>query len=72
MDATSQTIIDHYGSKFNQLNLDEGLLASSYLNNFIIFSQKLESKSKEVTTKTNPSALLDNILDDNYDAIKQQ
>ena len=72
LDATLQTIIDHYRSKSNSLKLDGGSLASPCLNNLIMFGQNLEAKIKSMTTKTNWSTLLDRITDDNYIVIKQQ
>ena len=42
--ATSRTIIDHYRSQLEGLRLTEETTASSYINEFLIFSSKLEKK----------------------------
>ena len=58
--------------KLNSFKLNDGPSASSYLNNCIMFNQKLGAKSEGMTTDTKRSTLLDGITDDNYNVVKQQ
>ena len=57
--ATSRFIIDHYRNKLESLRLDSSTEASTYVNDFIICSHKLEAKSEGYTAKTKPQKFLD-------------
>ena len=49
-----------------------GPSASKYVNAFSITSQKLEEKSEGDTPESKLVRFLDNIMDDDYDVVKQQ
>ena len=70
--ATSQTIIDHYRSRLEGLKLTKETTASSYVNEFLICSSKLEKKREGYTAATKRHKFLDQIKDDNSDIVKQQ
>jgi hypothetical protein len=69
--ATSRSIIDHYRKKLEGLKLNANTAASEYVNVFQICCQKLEAKNKGYTTDTKRERYLDQILDDDYDVVKQ-
>jgi hypothetical protein len=70
--ATIQSIIDHYRKKMEGLKLDPNTTASEYINVFQICCQKLEAKNKQgYTTDTKRQRFLDQMLDDDYDVVKQ-
>ena len=70
--ATIRTIIDHYRSRLEGLRLTEETTASSYINEFLVCSIKLEKKREGYTAATKRDKFLDQIKDDNYDVVKQQ
>ena len=69
--ATSRFIIDHYRNKLESLRLDGSTEASTYVNDFIICSQKLEAKSEGYTAETKRQKFLDQIVDGDYEVSKQ-
>ena len=69
--ATSRTIIDHYRSRLEGLKLTEETTASSYVNEFLICSSKLEKKREGYTAATKRHKSLDQIKDDDYNVVKQ-
>jgi hypothetical protein len=69
--ATSRTVIDHYRNKLESLRLDGTTEASTYVNDFIICSQKLDDKSEGYTAETKKQKFLDQITDEEYDVSKQ-
>ena len=71
-DATSRTIIDHYRYRLKGIKLTEETTASSYVNEFLICSSKLEKKREGYTAATKQHNFLDQIKDDYYDVVKQQ
>ena len=71
--ATIRTIIDHYRSQLEGLKITEETTASSYVNEFLICSSKLENKKREgYTAATMRHKFLDQIKDNDYDVVKQQ
>ena len=70
--ATSRAIIDHYRSRLEGLRLTEETTASSYVNEFLICSSKLEKKREGYTAATKRHKFLDQIKDNNYNVVKQQ
>ena len=70
--GTSQTIIDHYRSRLEGLKLTEETTPSSYVNEFLIFSSKIEKKMEGYTATTKRHKFLDQIKDDDYNVVKQQ
>ena len=70
--AKSRTIIDHYRSRLEGLKLTEGTTASSYVNEFLICSSKLEKKREGYTAATKRHKFLDQIKDNDYDVVKHQ
>ena len=70
--ATSRTIIDHYRSRLQGLKLTKETTASSYVNEFLICSSKLEKKREGYIAATKRHKFLDQIKDDDYDVVKQQ
>ena len=62
--ATSRTIIDHYRSQLEGLRLTEETTASSYVNEFLVCSSKLEKKREGYTAATKRHKFLDQIKDD--------
>ena len=71
-DATSRTIIDHYRSRLEGLKLTEETTASSYVNEFLICSSKLEKKREGYTAATKRHKFLNKIKNKDYDVVKQQ
>ena len=71
-DDTSTTIIDHYRNKLQSLRLDDETTASEYVNEFIICCQKLEARNEGMTEATKRTELLNSIVNDDYDVMKQQ
>jgi hypothetical protein len=69
--AKSRSIIDHYRKKLEELKLDANRTASEYVNAFRICCQKLEAKNEGYTPDTKRERFLDQILDDDYDVVKQ-
>jgi hypothetical protein len=69
--AASGSIIDHDQKKLEGLKLDASTTASKYVKVFQICCQKLEAKNKGYTTDTKRKRFLDQILDDDYDVVKQ-
>jgi hypothetical protein len=69
--ATSRSIIDHYRKKLEGLKLNANTTASQYVNVFQICCQKLEAKNEGYTIDTKRQRFLDQILDDDYDVVKQ-
>jgi hypothetical protein len=69
--ALSRSIIDHYWKKLEGLKLDANTTTSEYVNVFQICCQKLEAKNKCYTTDTKRQRFLDQILDGDYDVVKQ-
>jgi hypothetical protein len=65
-----QSGFDHYRNKLETLRLDEGTEASTYVNDVIIFCQKLEEKNEGVTL-CRCQKFLDQITDEEYDVAKQ-
>ena len=63
--ATSRTIIDHYRSRLEGIRLTEETTASSYVNEFLKCSNKLEKKREGYTAATKRHKFLDQIKDDN-------
>ena len=57
--VTRRTIIDHYRSRLEGLKLTEETTASSYVNEFLICSSKLEKKREGYTAATKRHKLLD-------------
>ena len=70
--TTSRTIIDHYRSRLDGLRLTEETTTSSYVNEFLILSSKLEKKREGYTAATKRHKFLDQNKDKNYDVVKQQ
>ena len=70
--ATSRTIIDHYRSRLEGLRLTKETTASSYVNEFLICSSKLDKKREGYTAETKRHKFLDQIKDDDYDVVKQK
>ena len=70
--ATSRTIIDHYRSRMEGLRLMEETTTSSYVNDFLICSSKLEKKREGYNAATKRHTSLDQIKDNDYDIVKQQ
>jgi hypothetical protein len=69
--ATSQSIIDHYWKKLEGLKLDASTTTSEYVYVFQICCQKVEAKNEGYTTDTKRKRFLDQILDNNYNFVKQ-
>ena len=67
--ATSRTIIDHYHSRLEGLRLTEETTASSYVNEFLICSSKIEKNREGYTAATKRHKFLDQIKDDDYDRV---
>ena len=53
-----------------ELQLTEETTASSYVNDFLICSSKLEKKREAYTAATKRHKFLDQIKDDDYDVVK--
>jgi hypothetical protein len=69
---TSRTMIEHYRQKMESLSLDEGTVATVYINDFIICCQKLEDKNEGDTAETKRHKFLEKIVDEDYDVVCQQ
>jgi hypothetical protein len=57
--------------KVQELQLDKKTTATSFINDFIICSQKLEKRNKDNTAETNRHKFLEKISDDEYDVVIQ-
>jgi hypothetical protein len=69
---TSRTIIEHYRMKIQELQLDKRTMATTFIDDFIICSQKLEKRNEGDTAGTKRHKFLDKITDDDYDVVIQQ
>lgn len=69
--ATSRSIIDHYYTKLKGLQLEKKNEANKYVSDLILCCQKLDSKSKGHTSKTNCQQLINQITSSNYIIVKQ-
>jgi hypothetical protein len=65
--ATSRFVIDHYRNKIESLRLNGLTEASAFVNDFIVCSQKLETKNEGYAAETKRQKFLDQIADDDYD-----
>jgi hypothetical protein len=68
----SRTIIEHYRMKLQELQLDDRTTATTFINDFIICSQKLEKRNEGNTAETKRHKFLDKIRDDDYDVVTPQ
>jgi hypothetical protein len=68
---TSRTIIEHYQQKMEALSLDKSVIATVYINNFIICYQKLETKNEGDTAEIKRHKFLEKIVDKDYDVVYQ-
>ena len=57
----SRTIIDHYNSRLEGLRLTEETTTSSYVNEFLICSSRIEKKREGYTAATKRHKFLDQI-----------
>jgi hypothetical protein len=69
--AVSRQIIDHFRTKLNALQLDENITATAYINNFIIYNDKLEAKNEGVSAESKRETFIDKITDEDYDTTVQ-
>ena len=69
---TSRTIIKHHRMKLQELQLNERTTATTFINDFIICSQKLEKRNEGDTAETKRHKFLEKITNDEYDVVIQQ
>jgi hypothetical protein len=69
---TSRTIIEHYRMKLQELQLYERTTATTFINDFIICSQKLEKRNEGDTAESKRHKFLDKITDVDYDVVIQR
>jgi hypothetical protein len=69
--STSRRVIDHYRTKLSQLELNENVTASSFINDFIICHKRLDSKDEGVTAASKRESFLEKIVDDSYEITTQ-
>ena len=65
------TVTKHYRNKIEKLRLDSDNSASTFINDFILCSQKLEAHHEGYTATTKRSRFLEQITDGDYDVTKQ-
>jgi hypothetical protein len=62
-------IIEHYCTKLQDFQLDKKKVAISYINDFIIWCQKLEKRNEGNMAETKRHKFLEKIMDDDCDII---